>query len=100
MGNITRNILIAAALAFCTASVTAARADVVRIALSAAASQADYDSNAPISPAAEELLKKAKGLKAIYMINDAAKMTRGSVSVWDNEADTTARPYAALSPHL
>jgi hypothetical protein len=96
MRNITRNILIAGAFAFCAAaSLTAAKADVVRIALVVAGSQADYDSNASISPVAQELLKKGKGVKTIYMINDPAKLTRGSVSVWDNEADATTATSTA-----
>ena len=78
------------AFAVCTvAGFTAAKADVIRVAIAVADSQADYESNAALLPTFAELFKKGKA-KAEYVGTDAAKMTIMSTSVWASEADVTA----------
>jgi len=68
MRNTLRNIVIAGAVALSSAAgLTAAKADVIRIAIVAAGSQADYDSNLPFTDTFKDLLKKGKGVKAVYV---------------------------------
>ena len=75
-------------LAFCTiAGLTAAKADVVRIAIVTADNQADFDKNNAMSETAKALLMKGNGVKAVYILADPAKLTVASVSVWPSEAD-------------
>jgi len=69
------------------AGMTAAKADVIRIAIVAAENQADYANNVALIPTFEALLKKGTDLKAAYFGTDAEKLTFVTTSVWPNEAD-------------
>src|SRR5271166_1448119 len=83
-----QDTLILAACAGCSvAGMTAARADVIRVAIVVAENQADYASNAALVPTFEALLKKATDIKAAYSDTDAEKLTIVTTSVWPNEAD-------------
>ena len=84
----TSSILIASAVALCMAgSLTAAKADVLRIAIVPADNEADYANNAALAPTFEALLKKGKGVKDVHVGVDAAKFTIASSSVWANADD-------------
>ena len=88
MRNAIRSVVIAGLFAFCTiAGLTAAKADVVRIAIVTADNQADFDKNNAMSETAKALLMKGNGVKAVYILADPAKLTVASVSVWPSEAD-------------
>ena|SRR5271166_1663209 len=88
MRNVLRNTLILAAFACCSiAGMTAANADVLRIATVVAANQADYDNNVALIPTLAALLNKGTGIKSVYFGTDAAKLTLVTTSVWPSEAD-------------
>jgi uncharacterized lipoprotein NlpE involved in copper resistance len=88
MRNAIGSVMIAGIFAFCTiAGLTAAKADVVRIAIVTADNQADFDKNNAMSETAKALLMKGNGVKAVYILADPAKLTVASVSVWPSEAD-------------
>jgi len=89
MGYPVRGLLLAAAVALGSfGGLTAAKADVIRVAVVVADNQADYDNNAALLPTFAALLKK--GAKAVYVGSDAAKMTITTTSVWASEADIAA----------
>jgi hypothetical protein len=87
MKSMLRGVLAAAAFVLCAAAgLTAAKADVIRVALVVADKQADYDSNVALAPTFDALLKKAAGVKTAYVGTDAGKLTIMSSSVWPDEA--------------
>jgi len=91
MKNMLRNVLTAGTIGLCTiAAHTAAKADVLRIAVVVADSAADYANNAALLPTFAALLKKGAGVKEVYVGTDAAKMTIATTSVWANESDIAA----------
>jgi hypothetical protein len=88
MRDLVRRVLMAGTFAlFAVAGPGAAKADVLRIAIATADNQADYDHNAATVATAKALLLKGTGVKAVYVLQDPAKMTVASVSVWPSEAD-------------
>src|SRR5271169_6090685 len=91
MSKVVRSALMAGTFAVCVAaSLTAARAEVIRVAVVTAGSATDYQSNAALVPAFAALLKKGSGVKAVYAGTDAANMSITTTSVWANEADIAA----------
>jgi hypothetical protein len=91
MRTVLRNVLIAGAFALCTlAGITAADAEVLRIAVVVADNAADYANNAALAPTFAALLKKGTGVKDVHVGTDAAKMSIASSSVWANEADISS----------
>ena len=80
-----RAAILAGAAAFCIASGSAARADVVRVAVVIADNAADYQANAALLPAFADMLKKGGG-KEVHVATDAAHMTVTSVSVFPDAA--------------
>lgn len=65
---------------------SAANADVLRIAIVVADNQADYDNNVKTLPTFGELLKKG-GAKSVLVGMDPAKMSITSSSVWGSADD-------------
>jgi hypothetical protein len=91
MKNMLRGVLAAGAFVLCAAAgLTAAKADVIRVALVVAGNPADYASNAAMAPAFDALLKKAAGVKTAYVGVDMANLTIMSASVWPDEATAKA----------
>jgi hypothetical protein len=91
MKHALRAALAFGAIAVCVAAApTAARADVIRIALVTADSPADFDNNAALLPEYSALLKKGAGVKEVAVFADAAKLLIGTSSVWASEADVKA----------
>jgi hypothetical protein len=85
-----RGALTAAAFAVCAvAGMTAAKADVIRVAIVTADSQGDYAANAALVPGFEALLKKGAGNKAVYAGTDPAKMSITTTSVFATAAQAT-----------
>jgi hypothetical protein len=85
-----RNVLTAGTFALCTAiGLTAAKADVLRVVVVVAESEADYANNAALLPTIVELMKKG-GVKVVYAGTDATKMSTTTSSVWASEADIVA----------
>jgi hypothetical protein len=85
-----RGALTASAFALCAAAgMTSAKADVIRVAIVVADSQADYTANAALVPAFEALLKKGAGNKAVYAGTDASKMSITTTSVFGTAAQAT-----------
>ena len=74
------------AAALGAASFSAARADVLRVAIVEAESDADYASNVALLPTFVDLMKKG-GAKAVTVGGDAAKKSIGTSSVWGSAAD-------------
>jgi hypothetical protein len=74
--------LVAAGLLAATS--LAARADVMRIVVIVAADQADYDADLKEQHNAIDLMKKGD-LKTGYVVADPAKLTVGTVSIWESE---------------
>jgi|SRR5580658_7751278 hypothetical protein len=68
---------------------SAANADVLRVAVVMADNQADYDNNVTLLPAFAELLKKAAGVKSVYVGMDPSKMSITTSSVWGSADDAT-----------
>jgi hypothetical protein len=68
--------------AFMLGTLTVAYADVLRIAVVVAESEADYTNNAKLVPTFEALLKKGTGVKDVHVGMDPSKMTIASSSVW------------------
>jgi len=90
MKNKFRIALTAGAFALTTvASLTAAKADVLRVAIVVADSAADYSSNAATAPTFVAMLKKG-GATNVTAGTDEAKMTVVTTSVWPSEAALTA----------
>jgi hypothetical protein len=91
MKNMLRSALTAGVFALCTvAGLTAAKAEVLRIAVVVADNAADYANNAALAPTFAALLKKGNGVKDVYVGTDEAKMSIASSSVWDSEANAKA----------
>jgi len=90
MTNMLRSVLTVGALALSTAAgLTAAKADVVRVAIVMADSAADYAANAAMAPTFVAMLKKG-GAKDVVGGTDEAKMAIMTTSVWPDEAAITA----------
>jgi len=96
MTNVFRGALAVGAFVLCAVGgLTATKADVLRIAIVVADSQADYTANAATLATAEALLKKATGNKAAYAGTDAAKMSITTSSVFGTAAEATAATTSA-----
>ena len=89
MYNTVRAAILAGAAAFCVAGATAARADVIRVAIVMADSAADNAANAAMIPAFTAMLTKG-GAKDVMGGTDAGKMAIVTTSVWPNEAAIAA----------
>ena len=85
-----KTIVAIGALALSATAVTAANADVIRVALVTAESPADFDNNAALLPEYSALLSKGNGVKNVSVFADPAKMIIGTSSVWSSEADAKA----------
>jgi hypothetical protein len=89
MKNTLRSLLMTGVIALCAAAgLSSAKADVIRVAVVTADSQADYDNNAALVPGFAALLKKSA--KAVYAGTDASHMAITTTSVWASEADLAA----------
>ena len=87
MKSMLRGVLAAGVFVLCAAAgLTAAKADVIRIALVVSDNKADYDSNAAMAATFDALLKKAAGVKTAYVGVDAVDMTIMSASVWRDQS--------------
>ncbi|RBP09068.1 hypothetical protein DFR50_12337 [Roseiarcus fermentans] len=69
-----------------TASLSAARADVLRVAVVEAASDEDFKSNVALLPAFADLLKKG-GAKSVTVGSDGEHKSIATASVWGSAAD-------------
>lgn len=91
MKNAVRSLLMAGVATLCIgAGVTTAQADVIRIGVVVVDNKADWDANTAATPKVMAMLKQAKGVKAVYSIEDPEKMTVGTVSVFETEAEVLA----------
>jgi hypothetical protein len=71
-------------------SLSAANADVLRVAVVAADSKADYDNNVALLPAFAALLKKGAGVKGVFAGTDPDKMSITTSSAWSAASDVSA----------
>lgn len=90
MTKLFRAAMLAGAAVFYVAGGTAARADVVRVAVVVADSAADYQSNTALLPAFAAMLKKGAGVKEVYTGTDDAHMAITTVSVFPDAAAVAA----------
>ena len=91
MKTLMKALMAAGTVAICAAAgPTAANADVIRIGVVVVDNKADWDANTAATPKVLALLKQAKGVKAVYSIEDPEKMTVGTVSVFGTEAEVAA----------
>ncbi len=96
-------LILLAAAALGAVVPAAAEADVMRIVVIVAASQADYEADLKEQHNAIDLMKKGE-LETGYVVADPAKLTVGTVTVWESEdkfnAVAATPEYKALLDRL